>query len=109
MNSNLRFLAQLRPTRSTPELLFSPKTGEQVLAVQIIIANLTNTSLEYSIYFDNDGATADETTALAFSVEIEARNTQIIEINIPIANSNGGLYVQTSSENNLNFTLTGEK
>jgi hypothetical protein len=108
-NKTLQFLAQLRPSTTAAELLFSPNTGEQVIAVQLIVANLTSVNRKYSIYFDNDGTTANETTALAFEVGILKNTTEIIELSIPLRDSAGSIYVQTDTADGINFTLNGLK
>lgn len=107
MTGNLQYLNKLRPSGTTAELIFSPRTGEQVILKSLYICNLSAVDIEYSIYFDNDGATYDETTAIAFSTPIQANTTEIVEIEIPARNSAGGLAVQTSSADDINFMLFG--
>tara|TARA_R110000772_G_scaffold120327_3_gene226508 strand:- start:3446 stop:3775 length:330 start_codon:yes stop_codon:yes gene_type:complete len=109
MNLNIKLLGQLRPAATTAEIIFSPRTGSQVVLTSIYICNLSSSKKEYSLYFDNDGTTYDETTALAFETEIQGNTTAIVEIEIPLRNSAGGFAVQTSSANDINFTLFGEE
>lgn len=103
----LQYLNALRPAAVVAETIFSPRTGETVLLVSLYVCNLSAVDIEYSVYFDNEGTTYDETTALAFNTDIRANTTEIIELQIPMGNSDGNLAVQTSSANDINFTLFG--
>ena len=107
--SILQYLNQLRPATTDPELIYSPEPGEQVVLVRLIVANVSNKNRDFSVYFDHDGTTADETTAIAFEAGILKNTTEIIDLQLPARNSAGGLYVQTDKANDLNFTLTGLK
>ena len=105
----LQYLNALRPSAVAAETIFSPRTGETVILVSLYVCNLSAVDIEYSIYFDNDGTTYNETTALAFNTPLQAKTTEIIELQIPMQNSRGNLAVQTSSANDINFTLFGNR
>lgn len=104
-----QFLSKLRPSGVAPELIFSPKTGQQVIVKLIYVVNVSNKDRKFSIYFDNRGAATDETTAIAFEAIIEKNTTQPIELDIPMRNSAGTLHVQTDKADDINFQLMGDK
>jgi len=104
-----QFLAQLRPASTSPELLFSPKVGDQVLGMQLIVSNVSAATRQFSIFFDHDGTTADETTALAWEVNLSIGTTQVIDIILPLRDSNGSVYVQSDIVGGLNFTFNGQR
>ena len=110
----LQLLGQLRPSTATPESLYSPKAaanrqpGQQAVLKRIYIANVSNQDRLYSIFFDNDGTTYDETTALAWNVKLLKNTAEVFDLDVSMADSSGNLAVKTDSANNLNFTLFGE-
>jgi hypothetical protein len=105
----LQYLNRLRPAGTDPELLYSPAVGEQVILTLIYVVNLDNQDREFSIYYDHDGNTTDETTAIAFEAKIAKNTTQPIALELPMRNSAGQLNVQTDKGNALNFQLVGQK
>ena len=108
-NKIYQFIGKLRPSTTSPELLFSPKTGEQPILKLLYIANLDNKDRKFSIYFDNDGTNTTGAEAVAFEAVIKKNTTEAIEIDIPMRNSLGSFHVQTDKANELNFQLFGDK
>ena len=102
-------LGQLRPSSITAESIFSPSTGQKVELSHIFITNLSAANIEFSLFIDNDGSTYDETTAIAFDTPIQANTTEIVDISLPMQNSEGNFAVKTSSADDINFTLIGKR
>ena len=104
-----QFLAQLRPSGTSPDLLFSPRAGSQPILKLLYVVNLDNKDRKFSIYFDNNGTSTTEAEAIAFEAVIKKNTTEAIEIDIPMRNSAGSFHVQTDKANELNFQLFGNK
>ena len=105
----LQYLDQVRPVGTDPVEMFSPKTGQQVVLRKLYIANLTSSNHRYSLYFDNDGSDTTISEAIAKDVKILKNTTIVVELEIPMRNSEGTFSVETDSGNDLNFTLFGDK
>ncbi len=111
----LQFLAQLRPSNTTAQSLYSPESnknrnpGQQVILRKIYIANTSNKSVDFSVFFDNSGSTYDESTALFFELRLPKHTTELIELDIPMRSSDGNLGVQIGTADDITFTLYGEK
>jgi hypothetical protein len=106
-----RPLGQTRPpTLNTPVSIFSPVNGVRAVTRSLFISNVAagGKAAKYSVYLDHDGATFDDTTALARSVSLNAGTTDIFPLWLPMDNAAGNLAVETNDvANELNFTLFG--
>lgn len=109
MAAILQFLDQIRPAGTSPVNLFSPQKSQQVVLKTIWIANNSNANREYSLYFANDGAAASIANAIAYQVQIDGKTSVRIDLEIPMRNSNGIFYIQTSNADDITFTLFGER
>ena len=106
-----RPLGQTRPpTLNVPVSIFSPPVGVRGVTRSLIISNVAagGKAAKYSIYLDHDGATYDDTTALARNVSLGSGTTDIMPLWLPMDNTAGNLAVETNDvANELNFTLFG--
>ena len=102
-------LAQLRPSGTGAVLLFQGKTGVQYRNLRLVVANVSNGNVDYSVFHDKDGTTYDETTALLWEIRLPRRTSDILELDIPINDSSGAIGVQIDSADDINFTLYGEE
>ena len=98
-------LAQARENSTNAVSIYSPGAGETVQAF-IKIANNTAAIAAVRIFHDDDGTTYDETTALAWDIDIDPG--QILEIDkIFMNNSSGNIAYRTSVANALTATVFG--
>jgi hypothetical protein len=108
MDSVLTYLAQSRPAGTSAVTLYSPTQPQQPILKRIWIVNTSAGTAKYSLYFDNDGTTYDQTTAVAYQIQLGAGVTEYIDLEIPMNVSTGNFAIQTSVASAFNFTLFGE-
>lgn len=89
-------LAQAREATTNAVSIYSPASGETVL-VNLKIANTTASACAVRVFHDIDGVTYDETTALAWDIDIEPG--QILEMD--------KIFMQRAVENLAYRTATG--
>ena len=101
-------LGQVRPADTTPLELYSPTNRDRCVVHNIIICNTTSSSTTYRIFVDEDGTTADETTAIAFDIAIPGNTTDMWQARIYMNDPAGRLSVATGTGSALTFTANGE-
>ncbi len=106
-SKKLKFLKKTKPAVTTPVQVFSPKVGEQPVVTQMIVTNLTSKTVQFSLFFDPEGSTFDETTALIWLANLDAGTADFIELNIPMNSSSGNIAVSTNEPDGINFTIFG--
>lgn len=104
-----RQLGQLRPADTTAASLYSPAINVTARVELIIVCNQTASSVDYRIFFDDNGTTYDETTALFFDIPLPANSTDVIEGSYFMADSDGNLGVRTATNDALTFTCFGRE
>lgn len=104
MSVTPKVLAQLRPSGTGTVQLYSPNSGEEIVAT--LSVTTVDVEAEASIFIDDDGTTYDEDTALEWELPIIPKNPAF-EKKITMSNSNGSIGVQSSVADALNFTLMG--
>ena len=115
MATELTLLNQISPAVTIPVNMFSPKgaidnrKGEQIILRRLWIANTSNANVKYSIYFANKGQAAANAVVIALKIPINGNRTIPFDLDLPMRNSKGILYVQTDKADALTFTLTGDK
>ena len=115
MAKELTFLNQIAPAVTIPVNIFSPKgaidnrRGEQIILRRLWIANTSNANRKYSIYFANKGQVAANSVAISLKIQIGGNTTVPFDLDLPMRNSDGILYVQTDKADSITFTLTGDK
>lgn len=101
-------LGQLRPANTTAASLYSPGVGVTSGVIKLVmITNVTNVTVAYSLFADDNGTTYDQTTALAWKIPLEGNSSDQFEGFYPMANTAGNFAVQTDSANGINFTAYG--
>lgn len=101
-------LAQNRPDGTSATQVYQPDNYAEISV--ITITNTTASAVDYSMYIDQNGTTYDESTAIAFSVELPANSTTIWDLENPIPLfSNGNLAIQSSVADALNFSIYGHE
>ena len=106
MAQTLEQLGQLRPANTTAASLFSPTSGE-VLVKTVVCCNTSGATAKFRLFHDDNGTTYDETTALAWDVEVPADSVATVELNIMMDDSSGNLAVRTDTANAFTFTAYG--
>ena len=101
-------MGQTRPNSTTATSLYTPAaTVTAAIIKTIVIANVTNLTAAFSLFFDDNGTTYDETTAFAWKVLIEGNTTVQFDGYYAMSDPAGNVAVQTDSANYLNFTAWG--
>ncbi len=102
-----KHIAQVRPPATTPVSAYSPATGVTGIVRSITVCNTSAAKAKFSIFLDDDGATFDESTALYFEADLQAKQTFEREVYWPMNNSAGNLGVRSTVANALTFTFHG--
>lgn len=76
---------------------------------QIFICNTTSAPASYRLFFDADGVTYDETTALLWDIDVPAGKADLIETEIALNSENASIGVRSSVADALTFTAFGRK
>ena len=98
-------LAQARENSTNAVSIYSTSVGETV-QVFLKISNSTTSTVKARVFHDNDGTTYDETTQIAWDVDIMAGS--FLEIDkVFMNNENGNLAYRSSVANALNATVYG--
>lgn len=105
-------LGQVRPSViNTPVSLVTTPINVRTLISGLLVSNVAagGKSAIYSVYFDEDGATYDDTTALSRSVSLSPGQTDILSpLTLTLTNTAGNLAVETNDgASELNFTAFG--
>ena len=100
-------LGQLRPSSTTNQTIYTVPSGITVVVKSIVIANTAATAAKYRLFQCETGATFDQTTALAFDVELASGAKDVINLFSPSHTEAATFGVGTDSANALTFTLYG--
>lgn len=100
-------LAQTRPANTSAASAYSPAASTTAVIKTIIVANVTNLTAAFSLFFDDNGTTYNETTAIAWKVSLDGNSVTQFDGFYPMNDSNGNMAVQTDSANYLTFTING--
>jgi hypothetical protein len=98
-------LKQLKPTTTSAETLHRFAQGEIVNGLCVVVVNLDASARTFSIYLDEDGETADDSTSIADTVAIAANSIQMIPYQLRFTAHGGTVQVKSSDANALNFTM----
>lgn len=104
-----RQIGQARPANTTAVSVYSPADGMMTDVVTIIICNSSASSAAYRVFHDDDGVTYDESTALFYDVTIPANTTDIHDMKVFMADSDGNLAIRTDTASALTFTVYGSE
>lgn len=104
-------LAQLRPSNTNANLLFSADLDTEITA--IIVCNTTSTAARFSLYHDDEGATYDADTKLYHEKNVPGQDSFRVEVAFSVGAGisvapGGNVAVQTDTANALNFTAYGK-
>jgi len=105
----IKQLGQLRPANTTAASAYSPASSTQTIIHNVIVCNVTGSSVKYRLFVDSNGTTYDETTAISWDIDLAANSTDMVEVKICMDDSTGNLAVRTDTANAINFTVNGEE
>ena len=101
-------LGQVVPSDTTPLLIFSPSSRDRCVVRNIIICNVTSSTVTYRLFVDEDGTTYNTTTAIAYDIPLAGNTTDVWEVPIYMHDPAGSVAVQTGTGSALTFTANGE-
>ena len=109
-----KLLAQSRPSTTNATAVYNTsKTGMVTEVYSIWICNTSGADATFRAFFNNNGTTYDQTTALFWDTPIYAGSSIFIEAaNQPIATlstTTARLAVRSSVANALTFTISGRE
>lgn len=102
-------LGQLRPANTTAASLFSPTRGHEYRIDVIYVTETAGNTPTYRIFFDDNGTTYDQTTAIAYNLALSANESKRVEGPFYMNDEDGNLAVRTSAANEITFTAFGEE
>ena len=107
MGRQRKQLGQVRPGGASAVGLYSPPAGVRATATCLVVANTTGSATTFGFYHDDDGATFDQSTALAHGTAIQANETVQFEGQYSGDNPAGWFGVASGVGSALTFTLYG--
>lgn len=109
MTTTLKQLGQTRPANTTAVSIYSPASNIDSLVKSIVICNTSGAAAVARIFHDDNGTTFDETTALAWDLDIPIDGVVVLELFVAMADDTGNLAVRTSVNDALTFTVYGSE
>ena len=103
-----RLLAQARPAGTAAVSGYAKPTKQLITITHIVICNTTALSANCSLFFDSDGTTYDQTTALVYAQPIGANGTTIFDITFTMEVDGGNIGIQTGTGSALTFNIFGK-
>lgn len=103
-------LAQSRPAGTSATGIYSPAANRRAILTKIIVANVTGSAANASIFIDIDGTTYDQTTAVLYARSIPANDSYSIEFEDGWEiDEDANVAVTTGTGSALNFTVLGRE
>ena len=107
MAQTFKQLGQARENSTNAVSVYSPASGTETIIKTIMIANTSGASATFRLFMDDDGTTYDESTALAWDVNLGAGEVTQFEGSYNMNNSSGNFAYRSSVANALTITLFG--
>ena len=107
MANSYQQLGQARENSTNAVSVYSPGASEEVIIKSVIVANTSGSAATVRIFHDDDGTTYDESTALAWDVNIPADSVWDREVTLCMNDSTGNLAYRSSVANALTITAYG--
>jgi hypothetical protein len=102
-------MGQLRPANTTAASLFSPTRGYEYRIDVIYVCETAGATPTYRIFFDDNGTTYDQTTAIAYDLALTANQSKRVEGPFYMNDESGNLAVRTSAGSQITFTAFGDQ
>ncbi len=100
-------LAQVRPSGVAAVVAYSPGADETGIITHVNVSNVHTAGIKFSIFKDNDGTDADESTSMFFEAVLKKGQTFSQAVWWPMNNPVGTLSVQVDVANGATFTFHG--
>ena len=103
----IRLLAQSRPSGTSAVTAYTKVTRRLTTITHILICNTTGSAANASVYYDADGTTYDETTAIVFDTPIPANDQMVIEVPWTMDQTGATVGIKTGTGSALTFSIFG--
>ncbi len=100
-------LGQVRPPSSVAVTLYTLPALSRGIFKGLRVCNTTSGKVKYSIFAHKTGTTYDESTAIAFEVELDGNDFEWDDTFKALGTAGGTIGVRSSVPNALTFTLFG--
>ena len=100
-------LGQARENSTNAVSVYSPGASTTAIIKTIVLCNTSGADATYRLFLDDDGTTYDESTALAWDVDLPANTTSHWDGFYAMDNSNGNLAYRSSVANAITITVFG--
>ena len=107
MPTEKKLLAQARENSTNAVSVYNQIITQEAYIDQIILCNTSGAPCTVRLFFDEDGTTYDETTALFFDSNVDANQTVELNTFISMNDSTGNLGIRTDTASALTFTAFG--
>ena len=104
-------LAQARENSTNAVSVYGTDNGHLSTLQTIMLCNTTASAVTFRLFFDEDGTTYDETTALYWDASLAAGSTLTIELlnGLYMANDAGNIAYRSSVANAITITIWGTR
>jgi len=101
-------LGQLRPANTTAASIYQTPASTTTIITNLTVTNTTAATAKFRVFHDDNGSTYDETTALAWDVQVAPGEAYIIsKVGWLMNDASGNLAVRTDTASALTFTAYG--
>ena len=107
MANTFKQLGQARENSTNAVSIYSPAVNTETIIKSIIITNTSGASATVRMFIDSNGTTYDETTAIAWDVDIPIDGVWDREVTMCMNDSTGNFAYRSSVANALTITLNG--
>jgi hypothetical protein len=107
-----KMLAQVQLVNAVATVIYQPARRFIVLVDRIVVCNYGHQASDLSLYHDNDGTTADNTTILMNAVPFGANLYRVIPVGIYMDNTEGlggSLIALAADADYFNITVYGRE
>lgn len=102
-----RQFGQKRENSTNAVSVYSPAASTEAIISSIVVANTTASTVKVRMFLDINGTTYDESTAIAWDVDILGNRVWDREVTFCMNNSSGNLAYRSSVANALTITVSG--
>ena len=100
-------LAQARENSTNAVSVYSPGSNITTIVKTIFLANTSGAAATFRLFVDDDGTTYDESTAIAYDVELLGGQMLELDVFIAMDDTNGNFAYRSSVANAITITLFG--
>lgn len=100
-------LAQKRENSTNAVSVYSPGASTTAIIKTVILCNTSGATATFRLFLDDDGTTYDESTALAWDIDLDADSMVEMDLFIPMNDATGNFAYRSSVSNAITITLGG--